>query len=359
MSADLIHDPNIVTDHSANSTAPISGLAWSSPDGVDKLYQGDALEVLARLPEESVDCVWTDPPYLLSNGGVTCVSGRMVSVNKGDWDRSRGIEADHEFNLAWTAACRRVLKPAGTLWVSGTLHVYPSVGMALIQNGFRLLNDIIWEKPNPPPNLGCRTFTHSTEVILWASKSAKGSRHRYTFNYEEMRRENGGKQMKTVWRMKAPSAAEKQFGKHPHAEADRIDQEVPSREHERRRRRPGSIRGFGEHWSHGSGARPTVHRHRDRSRIRRYQRKAPSRQSCSIVDRCWPSTSCATGWKLERPVYLWLLSMVGSRKREPDTETGMSNCSRHGDRDIRPDLDRVMRRLPESRAGEGRYKCTW
>ena len=215
MSSDLIHDPNIVTDHSADSIAPVSGLAWSSPDGVDKLYQGDALEVLARLPEESVDCVWTDPPYLLSNGGVTCVAGRMVSVNKGDWDRSRGIEADHEFNLAWTAACRRVLKPAGTLWVSGTLHVYPSVGMALIQNGFRLLNDIIWEKPNPPPNLGCRTFTHSTEVILWATRAAKGSRHRYTFNYQEMRRENGGKQMKTVWQMKAPTAAEKRFGKHP------------------------------------------------------------------------------------------------------------------------------------------------
>ena len=215
MSSDLIHDPNTVTDHSADIISPISDLAWSSPDGVDKLYQGDALEVLARLPEESVDCVWTDPPYLLSNGGVTCFAGRRVSVNKGDWDQSRGTEADHEFNLEWTAACRRVLKPAGTLWVSGTLHVYPSVGMALIQNGFRLLNDIIWEKPNPPPNLGCRTFTHSTEVILWATKAAKGSRHRYTFNYQEMRRENGGKQMKTVWRMKAPTAAEKQFGKHP------------------------------------------------------------------------------------------------------------------------------------------------
>jgi len=211
----LVHDPDIMADRSEGSIAPVSGLVWSSPDGVDQLHQGDALEVLARIPEESVDCVWTDPPYLLSNGGVTCFAGRRVSVNKGDWDRSRGMEADHEFNLEWTAACRRVLKPAGTLWVSGTLHVYPSVGMALIQNGFRLLNDIIWEKPNPPPNLGCRTFTHSTEVILWASKAAKGSRHRYTFNYEEMRRENGGKQMKTVWRMKAPAAVEKQFGKHP------------------------------------------------------------------------------------------------------------------------------------------------
>ena len=171
--------------------------------------------MLSRLDDESVDCVWTDPPYLLSNGGITCFAGRMVSVNKGDWDQSRGIDADYQFNLEWTAACRRVLKPTGTIWVTGTLHIYPSVGMALLRNGFRLLNDVIWEKPNPPPNLGRRTFTHSTEVLLWASKSGKGTRHKYTFNYGEMRRENGGKQMKTVWRMNAPRASEKRFGKHP------------------------------------------------------------------------------------------------------------------------------------------------
>lgn len=190
--------------------------AWSSAGGGAALYLGDALEVLSGLPEESVDCVWTDPPYMLSNGGVTCVGGRMVSVNKGGWDESRGIDADHEFNRAWTAACLRVLKPAGTIWVTGTLHVYPSVGMALQQNGFRLLNDIVWEKPNPPPNLGRRTFTHSTEIVLWASKPDDGgSRRKYTFNYDEMRRENGGRQMKTVWRFQAPGAAEKRFGKHP------------------------------------------------------------------------------------------------------------------------------------------------
>ena len=97
------------------------------------LHLGDALEVLARIPDESFNCVSTDPPYLHSNGGVTCVAARMVSCNKGDRDRSRGIEADHEFNLAWKAACRRVLKPAGTIWVSGTLHVYPTVGMVVVE----------------------------------------------------------------------------------------------------------------------------------------------------------------------------------------------------------------------------------
>lgn len=188
---------------------------WAAPDGGGVLYLGDALRVLAGLPDESIDCVWTDPPYKLSNGGITCVAGRMVSVDKGAWDKSDGLEADHQFNLDWTRECRRVLKPAGTIWVSGTLHVYPSVGMALLQNGFRLLNDIVWEKPNPPPNLGCRTFAHSTEVVLWATKAPKNSRYKYTFNYEEMRRENGGKQMKTVWRFTAPGKDEKRYGKHP------------------------------------------------------------------------------------------------------------------------------------------------
>ena len=179
------------------------------------LYHGDALEVLASIPDESIDCVWTDPPYMLSNDGITCVAGEMVSVNKGEWDRSGGLESDHQFNLQWTKECHRVLKPTGTIWVSGTMHVYPSVGMALLQNGFRLLNDIIWVKPNPPPNLGRRTFTHSTEVVLWASKAPKGSRHKYTFNYQEMRQENGGKQMKTVWQFTSPKANEKRYGKHP------------------------------------------------------------------------------------------------------------------------------------------------
>ena len=211
----MIHDPGIVIRRMTDAAPSPSDLVWSSPAGDVALHPGDALEVLSRMPAESVDCVWTDPPYMLSNGGVTCVAGRMVSVNKGDWDQSRGVEADHEFNLEWTAACRRVLKPAGAIWVTGTLHVYPSVGMALQRNGFRLLNDIIWEKPNPPPNLGCRTFTHSTEVVLWASKAGKDSRHKYTFNYDEMKRENGGRQMKTVWQFKAPGASEKRFGKHP------------------------------------------------------------------------------------------------------------------------------------------------
>ncbi len=188
---------------------------WTSKDGRSALYSGESIAWLNSLPENSVDCIWTDPPYLLSNDGITCIAGKMVKVNKGEWDRSRGVELDHEFNRTWLQACYRVLKPAGTIWVSGTLHVYLSVGMAMMQLGYRILNDIVWEKPAPPPNLGCRCFTHSTEILLWATKAKKGGAHRYTFNYDAMRALNGGKQMKNVWKMPPPSSYEKAHGKHP------------------------------------------------------------------------------------------------------------------------------------------------
>jgi len=188
---------------------------WKSPDGKSKIIEGDAFGFLDTIEDNSIDCIWTDPPYLLSNDGVTCVAGKMVRVNKGEWDRSRGIDLDHEFNRGWIAKCHRVLKPNGTIWISGTVHVYLSVGMALLQQGFRILNDITWEKPSPPPNLGCRCFTHSTELVLWATKAKKGSKDRYIFNYAEMRRENGDRQMKTVWKIAPPGREEKRHGKHP------------------------------------------------------------------------------------------------------------------------------------------------
>lgn len=188
---------------------------WQEKTGQSELVRADQHEYLKTLADSSVDCVWTDPPYFLSNGGSTCVNGKRTSVHKGGWDESAGIDADHKFNRNWLSECYRVLKPAGTIWVSGTHHVYLSVGMAMMQLGFRLLNDIIWEKPNPPPNLGCRCFTHSTEMLLWATKASKGSKDRYTFNYEDMKEANDGRQMKNVWRFKAPAKSEKMLGKHP------------------------------------------------------------------------------------------------------------------------------------------------
>ncbi len=185
---------------------------WRSPDGRAQLIQGDSLEVLEALQENSIDLIFADPPYFLSNGGMTCKNGKRTKVNKGKWDKSRGAEENHKFNLRWLAACQRALTPNGTIWVSGTSHVIYSVGFAMQQLGFKMLNEIVWEKPNPPPNLSCRYFTHSTESILWAGKHRKS---RHYFNYARMREINGGKQMKSVWRIKPPAKAEKAHGKHP------------------------------------------------------------------------------------------------------------------------------------------------
>ena len=176
------------------------------------LYHGDALEFLPKLPDASIDLIFADPPYFLSNGGVTCQSGKMVSVNKGRWDQIESVAAMHEFNRAWLTACHAALQANGVIWVSGTRHVIYSVGFAMQQLGYKLLNEITWEKPNPPPNLSCRYFTHSTETILWAAREPK-SKHK--FNYQLMRSHNGDRQMKSVWRFTAPTGVEKQFGAHP------------------------------------------------------------------------------------------------------------------------------------------------
>lgn len=185
---------------------------WRSGDGRAHLYHGDSIAILATLPAESVDVIFADPPYFLSNGGSTCRAGKRTSVDKGAWDRSQGAESNHAFNHQWLAACRRLLRPNGTMWVSGTSHVIYSVGYAMQQQQFKQLNEIVWEKPNPPPNLSCRYFTHSTETLLWAARDRKS---RHYFDYDRMREHNDGKQMKTVWRMTAPGNKEKTHGKHP------------------------------------------------------------------------------------------------------------------------------------------------
>ncbi len=130
-----------------------------------RLLLGDCLALLDQLPAKSVDLIFADPPYLLSNGGTTCASGRRVSVDKGKWDASAGLRADHDWNLKWLRACQRVLKPSGTIWVSGTHHVIFSIGFAMQTLGFHLLNTVTWFKPNASPNLACRMFTHSTEIV--------------------------------------------------------------------------------------------------------------------------------------------------------------------------------------------------
>ena len=181
-----------------------------------QLHQANCLDFMDRLAERSpdglFDMAFADPPYFLSNGGITCHAGKMVKVDKGDWDQSQGPELNHEFNLAWLSRCQRLLRANGTIWVSGTHHVIHSVGFAMQQLGMKILNDIVWEKPNPPPNLSCRYFTHAGETIIWA---AKNKRSKHVFNYEFTKSLNSGKQMKSVWKMTAPGRDEKIHGKHP------------------------------------------------------------------------------------------------------------------------------------------------
>lgn len=180
------------------------------------LYQIDCItfmdSLIEKYPEGLFDMIFADPPYFLSNGGITCYAGKMTKVDKGEWDKSKGVNENYEFNLAWLSRCQKLLKKDGTIWVSGTHHVIYSVGFAMQQLGMKILNDISWEKPNPPPNLSCRYFTHSTETIIWAAKNKKS---KHFFNYDEMRKLNKGKQMKTVWTIPSVNGEEKKFGKHP------------------------------------------------------------------------------------------------------------------------------------------------
>lgn len=178
-----------------------------------KLIQGDSLKILKSLKPRSIDMIFADPPYFLSSDGISCSGGKMVSVNKGEWDKSVYIEEKHKFNRKWIKLCYQILKDDGTIWVSGTMHNIYSVGMALEQEGFKIINNITWKKLNPPPNISCRAFVHSTETILWAKKDIKKANHK--FNYYLMRELNDGKQMKDVWETSLTKPSEKKCGKHP------------------------------------------------------------------------------------------------------------------------------------------------
>lgn len=186
---------------------------YSYETNTEILILGDTFSVLDKIIPGSIDMIFADPPYFLSNDGITCQSGRMVSVNKGDWDKLSSLEDKHEFNRMWIRLCKRALSNNGSIWISGTLHNIYSIGMALEQEGFKIINNITWQKTNPPPNLACRCFTHSTETILWAQKDEKTSRH--YFNYALMKDLNGGKQMKDVWSGTLTPRKEKEQGKHP------------------------------------------------------------------------------------------------------------------------------------------------
>lgn len=175
------------------------------------LLCGDTFELLPQF-NFHFDMIFADPPYFLSNGGISIQSGEVVSVNKGDWDKGLSPEAMNDFNLRWISLCRDKLKDNGTIWISGTYHNIFSVANALTQLGFKILNVVTWAKTNPPPNVSCRYFTYSTEFIIWARKKEKVAHY---YNYELMKRINGDKQMRDVWNLPAIAPWEKSCGKHP------------------------------------------------------------------------------------------------------------------------------------------------
>ena len=178
-----------------------------------KLIQGDSLSILKKIEPKSIDVIFADPPYFLSGNGISCSAGKMVSVKKGAWDEKIDIKEKHKFNKKWIRLCKEILKDDGTIWISGTMHNIYSIGMALEEEGFKIINNITWRKLNPPPNISCRAFVHSTETILWAKKDIKKSKHK--FNYELMREMNNNKQMKDVWETSLTKPSEKKCGKHP------------------------------------------------------------------------------------------------------------------------------------------------
>jgi site-specific DNA-methyltransferase (adenine-specific) len=184
---------------------------FKSDDNNFCLLHENTLDLLPQF-DFKFDMVFSDPPYFLSNGGLTVQNGKVVSVNKGNWDKSFGFDYMNGFNRKWLSLVREKMKEDATVWVSGTMHNIFSVGQILTELGFKILNVITWEKPNPPPNFSCRYFTYSTEQIIWARKCEKVPHY---FNYELMKALNADKQMKDVWNLPAIHSWEKSCGKHP------------------------------------------------------------------------------------------------------------------------------------------------
>ena len=184
---------------------------YKSPSNDFTIIQGDCVDTLSKF-KFGFDMVFADPPYFLSGGGISVQSGKIVCVDKGEWDKPITPEDMDAFNLRWLAACRDHMKDNATIWISGTHHNIFSVQQQLIKLGFKILNVITWQKTNPPANISCRFFTYSTEFVIWARKTQKTP---HKFNYDLMKELNEGKQMTDVWRMPAIGRWEKTCGKHP------------------------------------------------------------------------------------------------------------------------------------------------
>ncbi len=189
------------------------------------LLKGDCMRIMPQINEKSIDVIFSDPPYFLSSGGISVQSGKMVSVNKGDWDKALSIQDKLSFHQTWIKEAHKVLKDDGTIWISATLHSVYAVGVALELEGFSIINNLIWRKTNPAPNISGRAFTHSTETVIWARKQLTPMKKgKHYFAYDEMKKYNHGKQLKGFWDLNETNIVfesgttpkrEKKYGKHP------------------------------------------------------------------------------------------------------------------------------------------------
>lgn len=173
------------------------------------LYNGDCLEILKKISTETIDLIFADPPYFLSNDGVSIHSGKIVSVNKGEWDKKKNYSDTKSFTKTWIDEAYRILKNGGSFWVSGTSHNIFDIHEIMINVGFKIQNIIIWHKLDPPPLIYKTRFKYSYEFIIWGSKGKAK-----TFNYNEMFSVNN-QEMHDVWDIAAVQMSEKKFGYHP------------------------------------------------------------------------------------------------------------------------------------------------
>lgn len=176
------------------------------------LYHGDTFDLLHQI-EGSFDMIFADPPYFLSTGnGKVNVNGQYIKFDKGLWDRVRSRDDKDSFNRKWLEPCTRLLKNNGTIWICGTYHNIFSVEKCLDELGFKIINMIVWQKPDPPMTLSDKRFNFCAEYLIWSTRQNCKD---YTFNIETLKKINGGIQMPDVWKLSAASTWEKIHGKHP------------------------------------------------------------------------------------------------------------------------------------------------
>jgi modification methylase len=199
----------VVSRRGASLRAPRSHY---EPAGTSRILVGDCVAEMSKLTAGSVDLVFADPPYNLQlQGDLKRPDHSHVDAVDDDWDKFASFEAYDDFTRAWLLACRRVMKPAATLWVIGSYHNIFRVGTILQDLGFWILNDVVWRKTNPMPNFRGRRFTNAHETLIWATRdsSAKG----YTFNYEALKAGNDGVQMRSDWTLPLCTGEERLKGR--------------------------------------------------------------------------------------------------------------------------------------------------